>query len=96
MLHDRYLSNYALTAQHHLGLSPAAAISWVIDRIAAHTTDLLRAARALPTAYRRLGPSHGSARAASKVACAYLALPHATLEWTCEAARYRPLSSSTS
>ncbi|MBT2225817.1 terpene synthase family protein [Nonomuraea sp. NEAU-A123] len=94
--HEADLSNYVLAAQHHLGLSPAAAISWVIDRIAARTTDLRRAARALPAVYRRLDLSHGSARAASKVACAYLALPHATLEWTCEAARYRPLSSSTS
>ncbi|MGW4796695.1 terpene synthase family protein [Nonomuraea sp. NPDC004297] len=84
------LSNYVLAARHHLGLSTAAAVSWVIDRIAERERDLYRAARALPETYRRLGLSHGAARAASKVACAYLALPHANVEWICEAPRYRP------
>ncbi|NBF00207.1 hypothetical protein FE391_43270 [Nonomuraea sp. KC401] len=60
----------------------------MIDRIAERATDLHRAARALPGVYRRLGLSHGAARAASKVACAYLALPHANVEWICEAGRY--------
>jgi hypothetical protein len=87
------LSNYVLAARHHLGLTSSAAISWVIDRISARTTEMHQAACALPAVYRRLGLSHGAARAASKVACAYLALPHANIEWICEAARYRPLSS---
>jgi hypothetical protein len=65
----------------------------VIDRISARTADMHRAACALPAVYRRLGLSHGTARAASKVACAYLALPHANVEWICEAPRYRPLPS---
>ncbi|GAA3615366.1 hypothetical protein GCM10022419_120870 [Nonomuraea rosea] len=88
--HEADLSNYVLAARHHLGLSSPAAVSWVIDRIAERATDLQRAARALPGVYRRLGLSHGAARAASKVACAYLALPHANVEWICEVARYRP------
>ncbi len=86
------LSNYVLAARHHLDLPTPAAISWVIDRISARTTEMHEAARALPAVYRRLALSHGAARAASKVACAYLALPHANIEWICEAARYRPVS----
>lgn len=62
----------------------------MIDRISTRTIDLRQAARALPAVYRKLDLSHGAARAASKVACAYLALPHANIEWICEAARYRP------
>jgi hypothetical protein len=84
------LTNYVLAARHHLGLSLSEAVSWVIDRIAARTIEMHEAARGLPAVYRRLGLSHGAARAASKVACAYLALPHANVEWICEAARYRP------
>ena len=87
------LSNYVLAARHHLGLTSSAAISWVIDRISARITEMHRASCALPAVYRRLGLSHGTARAASKVACAYLALPHANIEWICEAARYRPVPS---
>lgn len=92
--HEADLTNYVLAARHHLGLSSAEAISWVIDRISARTAEMHQAARALPAVYRRLGLSHGAARAASKVACAYLALPHANVEWICEAARYRPVPSS--
>jgi hypothetical protein len=88
------LSNYVLAARHHLGLTRSAAISWVIDRISTRTAEMRQAACALPAVYRRLGLSHGTARAAGKVACAYLALPHANIEWICEAARYRPLPSS--
>ncbi|MFC4117074.1 terpene synthase family protein [Nonomuraea zeae] len=87
--HEADLSNYVLAARHHLALSTSAAISWVIDRIADRAADLHRAACALPAVYRRLDLSHGAARAASKVACAYLALPHANVEWICEASRYR-------
>ncbi|GAA3649589.1 hypothetical protein GCM10022224_010350 [Nonomuraea antimicrobica] len=83
------LSNYVLAARYHRRLSLPMAVSWVIDRIADRERDLTQAARALPAAYRDLGLSHGAARAASKVACAYLALPHANLEWICEAPRYR-------
>lgn len=87
--HEADLTNYVLAARHHLGLSLTEAISWVIDRISARTSEMHEAARALPAVYRGLGLSHGVARAASKVACAYLALPHANVEWICEAARYR-------
>lgn len=84
------LTNYVLVAEHHLGLSPTEATDWVVDRIAVRMDDLHDAARALPAYYRRTSTSHGVARAASKVACAYLAVPHANLEWTIEAGRYRP------
>jgi hypothetical protein len=87
------LTNYVLAAQHHLELPLPQATSWVIDRIAVRMNDLGQSARALPAHYRRLGLSHGTARAASKVVCAYLALPHANLEWISEAARYRPAPS---
>ena len=92
--HEADLSNYVLAARHHLGLTTSAAVSWVIDHISVRITEMHQAACALPAAYRRLGLSHGTARAASKVACAYLALPHANVEWICEAARYRPPAGS--
>ncbi len=88
------LTNYVLAVRHHLDLPLPAAVDWVIDRISTRTTEMHEAARALPAAYRGLNLSHGAARAASKVACAYLALPHANVEWICEAPRYRLLIDS--
>ncbi|MGW0807745.1 terpene synthase family protein [Nonomuraea sp. NPDC002799] len=90
------LTNYVLAARQHLGLPEAEAVSWVIDRIAVRMSELAESARALPACYRRLGLSHGTARAAGKVVCAYLTLPHANLEWIGEAGRYRPVRSGAS
>lgn len=83
------LTNHVLVAEHELGLSRAEAIDWVIRRTAERMNDLRHAARALSPLFSRLSLTPGMARAASKVACAYLLVPHANLEWTTEAGRYR-------
>ncbi|MET9608100.1 hypothetical protein ABZZ17_24035 [Streptomyces sp. NPDC006512] len=82
------LTNHVLVAEHELGLSRAEAIDWVIHRTAERMNDLHLAARALSPLYSRLALTPATARAASKVACAYLLVPHANLEWMTEAGRY--------
>ncbi|MGW6937589.1 terpene synthase family protein [Streptomyces xanthophaeus] len=83
------LTNHVLVAEHELGLSRAEAIDWVIRRTGERMHDLHLASRALSPLFSRLALAPGTARAASKVACAYLLVPHANLEWMTEAGRYR-------
>ena len=57
------------------------------DRIAARAEDLRTSARRLPALFDRFGFSTGQARDVSKVACAFLTAPRATLEWLLESSR---------
>lgn len=82
------IHNYLIVASHALGVDSLQAAAWVNDQITERIAQMQAAARALPSEFARLQMDPGSARGASKVACALLGAPRAHLEWIMESGRY--------
>ncbi|MFJ2029166.1 terpene synthase family protein [Streptosporangium sp. NPDC087985] len=82
---------YVASASVSLGLSGEAAEQWVIDRVVARMEELWTAARAVPTVVERHGLGLAASREVIQVACAFLTIPRAYLEWLLESSRYRHL-----
>ncbi|MEU4831564.1 terpene synthase family protein [Streptosporangium sp. NPDC023615] len=66
-----------------------AAEEWVIDRLAVRMEELWAAARAVPALTERYGLGFGVSREVTGVACAFLTVPRAYLEWLMQKPRYR-------
>ncbi|MGC5011200.1 terpene synthase family protein [Streptosporangium sp. DT93] len=62
---------------------------WVIDRLAVRMEELWAAARAVPALTERHGLGFGASREVTGVACAFLTVPRAYLEWLMRKPRYR-------
>ncbi len=68
-----------------------AAEQWVVDRVVARMEELWTAARAIPVVVERHGLDFAASREVIQVACAFLTIPRAYLEWLLESPRYRHL-----
>ncbi|WP_326828460.1 hypothetical protein OIE13_18810 [Streptosporangium sp. NBC_01810] len=64
---------------------------WVIDRVATRMEELWTAARAIPALTERHGLGFAASHEVTRVACAFLTIPRAYLEWLLETPRYRHL-----
>ncbi|WP_030921145.1 terpene synthase family protein [Streptosporangium amethystogenes] len=63
----------------------------VIDRVAARMEELWTAARAIPALTERHDLGFATSQEVTRVACAFLTIPRAYLEWLLETPRYRHL-----
>ncbi|MER6172158.1 terpene synthase family protein [Streptosporangium sp. NPDC001681] len=63
----------------------------VIDRVATRMEELWTAARAIPALTERHDLGFAASREVTRVACAFLTIPRAYLEWLLETPRYRHL-----
>ncbi|MEU4534624.1 hypothetical protein AB0G15_07145 [Streptosporangium sp. NPDC023825] len=64
---------------------------WIIDRVATRMEELWTAARAIPALTERHDLGFAASREVTGVACAFLTIPRAYLEWLLETPRYRHL-----
>ncbi|WP_329092667.1 terpene synthase family protein [Streptosporangium sp. NBC_01469] len=64
---------------------------WTIDRVATRMEELWTAARAVPALTERHDLGLTPSREVTRVACAFLTIPRAYLEWLLETPRYRHL-----
>ncbi|GAA4234677.1 hypothetical protein FHR32_005548 [Streptosporangium album] len=84
-------SGYVTSASASPSLRGEAAERWVIDRLVARMEELWAAARAIPPVLERHGLGLAASREVIQVACAFLTIPRAYLEWLLESSRYRHL-----
>ncbi|MDP9845316.1 hypothetical protein J2853_004527 [Streptosporangium lutulentum] len=82
---------YVAAASAWLGRTDDAAVEWVADRVVARMEELWTAARAIPVLLERHGLGFDASREVTRVACAFLTIPRAYLEWFLESSRYRHL-----
>ncbi|GAA4185980.1 hypothetical protein GCM10022252_17220 [Streptosporangium oxazolinicum] len=71
--------------------SNQAAEEWTIDRVATRVEELWTAARAIPALTERHDLGLTLSLEVTRVACAFLTIPRAYLEWLLETPRYRHL-----
>ncbi|MGS2643506.1 hypothetical protein [Streptosporangium sp. LJ11] len=64
---------------------------WIIDSVATRMEELWTAARAIPALTERHDLGFAASREVTRVACAFLTIPRAYLEWLLETPRYRHL-----
>ncbi|MFF5107948.1 hypothetical protein [Streptosporangium sp. NPDC000509] len=72
--------------------SNSGAEEWKIDGVATRMEELWTAARAIPALVERHDLGFTAGREATRVACAFLTIPRAYLEWLLETPRYRHLA----
>ncbi|SNR90080.1 hypothetical protein SAMN05216276_1001100 [Streptosporangium subroseum] len=82
---------YVAVASTWLDRPDDTAVEWVIDRVVTRMEELWTAARAIPLLLERHDLGFAASREATRVACAFLTIPRAYLEWFLESSRYRHL-----
>ncbi|WP_433255070.1 terpene synthase family protein [Streptosporangium sp. CA-135522] len=82
---------HVTAASASLGLCGEAAEQWVIDRVVARMEELWTAARAISPVVERHSLGFVASGEVIQVACAFLTIPRAYLEWLLESPRYRHL-----